>query len=443
MRNESPETALARWLRATVAGEPAPDWAGWPPRYDDSPEPAAARLRPRSAPATIAGGGPYVDLEHGLGPAPAAREGAPLAGFTFAVKNMIAVAGVPSRLGSASAEDAAPEPADAPAVAALRAAGARYVGATGMHEVAFGLTGINHHDGTALNPWDPERLPGGSSSGSAVAVAEGSARVALGTDTGGSVRVPASLCGVAGFKPARGSYPIDGVFPLSPTLDHVGTFAAGVEDLIALHGVLAGEAVAPASAPPALAFDPAHLGQASAGARRALELARQRLAGAGAEPIAVEIPPPARAFAVSTSILLPEAARVHERTLREHPERFGEDVRARLEDGAALPPDLYEEALAARTELRLATERALAGGLVAIGPAVGEVAPRLEAAGDATIAARMAAHTRLGNVTGLPALSLPLPADGLPIGLQLVGLTDAAVLAAAAWIERTLAAPGG
>ncbi len=433
------EDAFARWLRATIAGEAAPEWGGWPPRYDPA-EPPTATLRRRPTPTPVAAGGPYVDLEHGLGAAVA--PGGPLAGFTLAVKNMIAVAGVPNRLGSASAADAAPEPADAAAVAALRAAGARYVGAVGMHEIAFGLTGVNRHDGTALNPWDRERIPGGSSSGSAVAVAEGSARVALGTDTGGSVRVPAALCGVAGFKPARGSYPSDGVFPLSPTLDHVGTFAADAADLIALHEVLADETVVPAAAPPALAVCEAHVELASPGARRCFAAARERLAAAGAGLTAVELPAPDHAFAVSTAILLPEAVAVHRRTLAEHPERFADDVRARLEDGAALPPGLYEEALAARAEIGAAVARALAGDLVAIGPMVGEVAPRLDALGDPTIAARLAAHTRLANVTGLPSLSLPLPTDGLPLGLQLHGHSDAAVLAAAAWVERVLAAPG-
>ncbi|HET7120867.1 MAG TPA: amidase [Solirubrobacterales bacterium] len=435
--SEPSQISLADWLSAVLAGEPPPAWPGWPPSFSD--EPAAAGQPPAARPpALLADGGPYVELT----PDPAGDDGAgdgeaPLAGFTFAVKNMVAVAGVLNRSGSRSLLGAAPEPRDAAAVAALRAAGARCVGVTAMHEHAFGATGVNAFEGTPANPWDPKRIPGGSSSGSAVAVAEGSARVALGTDTGGSVRIPAALCGVVGFKPSRGRYPLDGVLPLSPTLDHLGLFAVNVEDAARVDAVLTGDAPAPPTTP-SFVFSDDHLRFAAPATRARLEAAVRQFEAAGASVAAAELPSLELAFAITTAILLTEAARVHERTLSERGELLGADVRERLEAVLALPNEIYEEALTARGKLTAELERTLGVGTLMIGPSVGVTAPRLEQTADPTMAACLVAHTRLGNASGWPAISLPLPGGGLPLGLQLLGRADGDVLAAAAWAEAVL-----
>src|SRR5580704_2124212 len=154
-------------------------------------------------------------------------------GLRVAVKDLIDMAGLPTTAGSrVIAETAAPAEADAACLAGLRASGAQIVGRTNLHEIALGVTGINPWFGTPVNPLDPSRVPGGSSSGSAVAVAAGEARVAYGTDTGGSVRIPAACCGVCGLKTTAGRIPVAGVRPLAPSLDTVGPMAADVAGLV-------------------------------------------------------------------------------------------------------------------------------------------------------------------------------------------------------------------
>jgi Asp-tRNA(Asn)/Glu-tRNA(Gln) amidotransferase A subunit family amidase len=157
------------------------------------------------------------------------RPARPLEGSTLAVKDLVAVRGQRIGAGSASRAGAPPESEDAAIVAALRSSGAVVVGLAALHELAFGSTGVNEYEGTPRNPFGSGLIPGGSSSGSAVAVATGAASLAIGTDTGGSVRVPAALCGVVGFKPAFGEYSLGGVLPLAPSLDHAGLLGSSVE----------------------------------------------------------------------------------------------------------------------------------------------------------------------------------------------------------------------
>ena len=147
-------------------------------------------------------------------------------GPTVAVKDAIDVAGTVTTVGARSREDSGVAGADAPCVAAIRRSGGRIVGKTNLSELCWFADGINEHTGTPVNPLDPSRIPGGSSSGSAVVVALGEADIALGTDTGGSVRIPAACCGIAGLKTTRGRVPLDGVFPLAPELDTVGRWRA-------------------------------------------------------------------------------------------------------------------------------------------------------------------------------------------------------------------------
>ena len=172
-----------------------------------------------------------------------ARDGAslgPLDGVIVSIKDLFDVAGEPTRAGSRILEDSRPAAQDAPVIRKLREAGAVIVGKTNMSEFAFTGVGANPHYGTPGNPADRSRVPGGSSSGAAVAVADGMCDIAIGTDTGGSTRIPAALCGAVGFKPSKYRVPTDGAFPLSHTLDSVGPIARTVEDCAKADAVMAG-----------------------------------------------------------------------------------------------------------------------------------------------------------------------------------------------------------
>ena len=264
----------------------------------------------------------------------------PLAGWRVGVKDLVAVAGHPVRCGSAATWDAPAEAADAPIVAALREAGGVVVGATKLHEFAFGTTGVNAPFGTPDNPAAPGRAPGGSSSGSGAAVAAGEADLAVGTDTGGSVRIPAALCGVIGLKPSSGALPTDGVVALSPTLDHVGFLVGDVEHLVAASAALgllgpgaAREAPEPASLRLGVARGVIDLcdGEVVDGWLAALE----RLAGAF-ELVEVDWPGGEAVFAATTAIMFAEAAHGHGARLARRGHLYGVDVRNRLLQGAAL-----------------------------------------------------------------------------------------------------------
>lgn len=276
-------------------------------------------------------GGPFTAVFEAP---PVDGAGRPLAGLTFAVKDLISVAGHRLGAGSAVRDDAEPEPADAKIVARLRTLGAALLGTTTLHEFAFGVTGLNAHVGTAGNPVDPDRVPGGSSSGSAVAVANGSVSFALGTDTGGSVRIPAALCGVVGYKPSCDTYPTDGVFPLSPTLDHVGLVARDVATVTRVHETLA--------LPVNGTLDVRRIGVVEAELEAAdgdvadrVAAAVRRFESGGATVSNVDWPVGDEVFAVSTAIMFSEAAAIHRDELLARPTDYGSDVRARLLQGLA------------------------------------------------------------------------------------------------------------
>ncbi|HEX6385737.1 MAG TPA: amidase [Anaerolineae bacterium] len=383
-------------------------------------------------------GGAYtfiVDPDTALASAGRPEYDGPLNGLTLAVKDLIAVAGRPLRAGSAVREDAPPEPVDAPVVATLRRAGAVFTGTTTLHEFAFGVTGINDHTGTPLNPHDPTRVPGGSSSGSAVAVAEGSAGIAIGTDTGGSVRIPAALCGVVGFKPAYGAYPIEGVFPLSPTLDHVGFLARSVADVQRVHVLFAPPAEGEIR-PRRIGLLRADLAQSEPVVQQRVEAVAQRLVAAGCKLEEIDWPDAEIVFAISTAIMFSEAATIHRAEMDGNAARYGADVRARLLQGLALPAVDYVTALRGRRQLQDQVRARLAEVDCVIGPTVGMVAPTLEEARDPAIAGRLVAFTRLANVAGIPALSLPLPGARLPVSLQIMARDERLALGAGLFIER-------
>lgn len=398
--------------------------------------PRSALERAREARA----GGPYVRLRLDEAREESGRvdERAPLAGFTLAVKDLIAVAGWPIGAGTRLREGAGPEAQDAPVVAALRRAGAILVGTTALHEIALGVTGVNAYGGTPENPRAPGCIPGGSSSGSAAAVADGSARVALSTDTGGSGRIPAALCGVVGFKPAHGDYALDGVLPLAPTFDHVGVIARSVEDVCRVHAILARPVPAGGRAPRIGLVRPS-LETASAEVAGAVERALAGLAAAGCAVREVEMADDEDVLWASTTVIFAEAAATHAASRERWATHAGADVRARLETGAQLPRRDYEEALRRRVAIARHVDRGLAELDVVLTPTVPIRPPGLAVAHDPALPSRLVANTRLANLTGVPAISLPL-GDG--VGLQLMGRAAEPLLADAAWVQATLRRAG-
>jgi 2-dehydropantoate 2-reductase len=374
------------------------------------------------------------------------RSGAgPLAGRPVAVKDIIAVEGLPTRCGSPSTSDA-PAPQDAELVGRLRAAGAEVFATAQCLEFAAGFA--NPQVGDTRNPRDPSRTSGGSSGGSAALVAAGVCDLAIGTDTGGSIRIPAAYCGVVGLKPTYGLVPVGGVFPLSPSLDHAGTLTATATDGIALLRVIAGPLPAPAPAPAGrrrvLGLLTAQLADPSVTpeVHQALRAALDRLAAAGWELRELRPPwprEPQRWEEALTVIVGSEAAAAHAgRDTRAD----AEGTRALLAFGATVTPERYAAARAAQAELTAAVEATLADVDALAGPTVGFCAPEQDppfGVGDDSAEGRF---TGPYNLTGHPAVSIPVPADGLPVGLQLAGHRhgDLALLELAAAAERLLTA---
>lgn len=368
----------------------------------------------------------------------------PLDGWRLAVKDLVAVEGHPRRCGSAVTFDTPPEAADAPVVTRLRHAGARLVGGTHLHEFAFGTTGINAAFGTPENPAAPARVPGGSSSGAAVVVAGGLADVSIGTDTGGSVRIPAALCGVVGVKPAFGAISTEGVWPLSPSLDHVGYLVGTTAELVApalALGLISSSAPRPSPEQAAESAPQLRLGVARGAASLCSDdvsevfgAALARLAGSGIELIEIDWPAGDEVFAATTAIMYAEAAHGHRRLLAARHHLYGPDVRNRLLQGLAIPALTYLRARERQGDLRLRCLAALDRLDAVLTPTVPVVAPRHDEAIDPAVGAQLVTFTRLADVAGLPAVSLPLPASllastgGLPVGLQIETATDARAL---------------
>src|SRR6185312_12247910 len=353
-----------------------------------------------------------------------ARTG-PLAGRPVGVKDIIAVAGVPTRCGS-PASDPRPAVADAVLVRRLREAGAEVFATTQCLEYAAGFA--HPEVGDTRNPRDPSRTSGGSSGGSAALVAAEVCDLALGTDTGGSVRIPAAYCGVVGLKPSYGLLPLDGVFPLSPSCDHAGTLTATVAAAADLLPVLAGSRPADPSDPSgpvtftvgvlvAQLADPS----VTPAVRDAIRSALVVLAAAGwriTELTAPWLDELAAWDDVLAVIVSREAYLVHQ---DRDTSRYADGTRALLAFGASVSDTRYAAALARRAELAAAIEASLARVDVLAGPTVGYQAPEQDppfGAGDDNGESRF---TGPYNLTGHPAVSLPVPATGLPAGLQLAG----------------------
>lgn len=372
----------------------------------------------------------------------AGEDPGPLAGVPVAVKDLIDEAGVPNTAGAGGFPAVVPE-RSATVVARLEAAGAVVVGRTGLHEFAFGFTSENAWFGPVRNPWDRDLSPGGSSGGSAAAVAAGVVPVAIGTDTGGSVRVPAALCGVVGLKVTHGRVSLRGVVPLAPSLDTVGPLGRSVGDVAALYAAVAGDdREDPWSVPvpvtrPGGPADLASLrvavprpwleGPLDAAVAAAFREALGRLAAAGAEVTEVDDPALVLNDAARRGAYV-EVAAVHRDRFVAYPQRYGPKVAARLEEALAVPAEVLVAALAWRAGARHALERIFARYDVLATPTVAATAKRIgvetiEVAGTPIFHRRLlAAFTPAVNGVGLPALALPLPGGPVPpASLQLVG----------------------
>jgi aspartyl-tRNA(Asn)/glutamyl-tRNA(Gln) amidotransferase subunit A len=375
----------------------------------------------------------------------------PLDGLIVSIKDLFDVAGEPTRAGSkVLAEEAKPATADAPVVRRLRAAGAVIVAKTNMSEFAFTAVGANPHFGTPGNPADRARVPGGSSAGAAVAVADGLCDIAIGSDTGGSVRMPAALCGVVGFKPSRQRIPTEGAFPLSYSFDSIGPLARSVADCAKANAVMAGEDFMPLK-PAALAglrFGVAQgppLEGLDETVAAAFTNALERLDHAGARLTHETLPllDDMDKINAKGGLIAPEAYAVHRHRIARRGADIDPNVRVRIERGGAVPAADYIEMLRDRARLVRAIDGALAPLDVLVMPTTPIVAPTIAEVIDPQIfIARNAAlrrNTVIINFFDLCAISLPLEA-ALPVGLMLVARNgeDRALLRVAAAVEELL-----
>jgi aspartyl-tRNA(Asn)/glutamyl-tRNA(Gln) amidotransferase subunit A len=353
----------------------------------------------------------------------------PLHGAPVAVKDVIDVAGTRTTAGSAILRDHVAE-RDATVVARLRASGAILLGKLNTHEFAYGALTTSPHFGPARNPWAPEHVCGGSSGGSGAAAAAELAAGTLGTDTGGSVRIPACLCGVTGLRPTIGLVPTDGVFPTAWTFDTVGPIARSAEDCALLLDAIAGTQTDLAGGIAGLRIGvvSALLDRAGPGVGTAVETALGELAGLGARIEPVEVPGLEDAGTIQQLMMLPEATSVHLPWLRERPGDYGADVRSRLLAGLLLPGTAYVTGLRLRRRYRRDLEELLRGYDLLAAPAMPVTAPRI---GEETVTVRgVSLPYRLAlipfnspwSLAGLPAASVPCGfVEGLPVGLSLAG----------------------
>jgi aspartyl-tRNA(Asn)/glutamyl-tRNA(Gln) amidotransferase subunit A len=410
-----------------------------------------------------------------------------LHGIPIAIKDIVDIEGLATTCASRVRDGHVAEK-DAAVIAHLRRAGAVITGKTNLHEFAMGTTNEESAYGAARHPLDDTRSPGGSSGGSAIAVASGMSLGAIGTDTGGSIRIPAAACGLVGIKPAFNELSCDGVVPLSLSLDHVGPLARTVTDAWLLYDVMAGREAplyppsgSPAGAPAGPSSGAAAGGKSAAkndgdpastmpasmamakprraaipsgyfierlqpDVRRGFDEAVAWLRGAGVQIEHAELPHAEAIAPIYLHICLAEAAAFHARTLETMAGAYTRPVRVRFEAGRFIMAEDYLRALAGRDRLRAGVTAALASHQLLLLPTLPIVAPPIGAAtvpmgdGEEPVRAAMLRLTQPFNLTGHPALTLPIrPASGgLPVGLQLVGSDTRRLLAAAAWCERQL-----
>jgi aspartyl-tRNA(Asn)/glutamyl-tRNA(Gln) amidotransferase subunit A len=348
-------------------------------------------------------------------------------GTVVAVKDLVDVAGMVTTAGGIILPN---EPAqhDAPVIQSIRKEGCVIVGKTNLHEFAYGVTSVNPHYGAVRNPYDPSRVAGGSSGGSAVAVAAGMCDWAVGSDTGGSIRVPASLCGVVGFKPAFGTIDISGVIPLSWSLDTLGPMAGDVEAVAKAFQMMSGEAVSMEQlGKPRIAVPAGWIAGLDEPTERAWRLVSQGLPE-------IDFVDRDLLFSTGLTILLVEAATYHRRWANDFPDKYGSDVLGHIRRGLGILAVDFEEAMRERPKLQQAAMRAMGGIDALLLPATAIVAPPVDAGNE--VREPLSRFTRPFNTTGQPVVTLPAPTRGLPVGMQVVAQTNAEALRAALWLER-------
>jgi aspartyl-tRNA(Asn)/glutamyl-tRNA(Gln) amidotransferase subunit A len=369
------------------------------------------------------------------------RPRGPLHGRIVSVKDLIDVSGFPTTAASRVRAGHIAR-ADAIVVSRLRDAGAVIIGKTNLHELALGTTSDESAFGPVHNPHDESRSPGGSSGGSAAAVTAGMGWASIGTDTGGSVRIPASACGVVGLKPTFGEISTVGVVPLSVSLDHVGPLAQNVSDAWDIYAVLAGTAP-PAACPersrgaPSRSIDNVRLGKLGGyflekldgDVRARFEEGLGRLKDAGASIVDINLGRLPDIPLTYVHVVLPEAYAYHAEALAKAPGEFGRNIRSRLEMGGQISRDDYVRAQGDRGPMRAAVDKALSSCDVLVLPTM-PIPPQKIGAATAMIDSveeplrpLTLRLTQLFNLTGHPAISLPCgeTREGLPCGLQLVG----------------------
>lgn len=353
----------------------------------------------------------------------------PAPGTLVAVKDNIDVAGMVTTAGGKHLPSHAAS-SDAPIVAAIKRAGCSVVGKANMHEYAFGVTNHNIHYGIGRNPVDETRIPGGSSGGSAIAVALRLCDWAIGTDTGGSIRIPAGLCGIVGMKPTTGSLSIEGIFPLAESLDVPGPMARNVATAASGLGAMTGEqidATAPTNWEPSIAVPRGWedgLDQQTSAAWDSVSAGLPR----------IDFPSWKELEDVFQPILFAEATSYHLQWLRERPEDYSDDVRSTLELGRRVSGAGYLWALRQRNRMRDDVERALGRYDVVLVPNTLIVAPPI---GEQHVREKLLRYTRPFSLSGHPVVTLPTPSTGLPVGVQIVGRygQDEALLRVAAALE--------
>jgi amidase len=358
-----------------------------------------------------------------------------------AVKDCIDVAGVITTAGSpAVADDAAPADADAECLAGVRALGGRIVGKANLHELCFGSTGVNLHYGTPVNPLDPRRVPGGSSSGSAVAVATGLADVGIGTDTAGSIRNPAAACGVVGLKPTFGVVSVVGVRPLAPSLDTVGVLGRTVHD-VSVGATLLDPRLTEGLLSPSLTAARLRFPDTDPTIEAAIDSA---LIDAGMEVTEVTLTGWEAAHRAALDLLFGEALMVNGDLWRHHQDRLGADLVERFTFAQAIGPAELGDARARREPWRTELSEVLGTHGLLVLPTMIDYPARIGQQGVAPNPAASAV-----NLAGFPAISLPVPSGGLlPASIQLVApdhheprllataaLIESAVFPRAAWFD--------
>jgi aspartyl-tRNA(Asn)/glutamyl-tRNA(Gln) amidotransferase subunit A len=359
---------------------------------------------------------------------------APGAGVRLAVKDLFDTAGITTTYGSILFADHVPD-RSAEVVRRLEAAGYVNVGKSNLHEFAYGVTSMNPHFGWVPNPVAEGRIAGGSSGGSAAALAAGLADAALGSDTGGSIRIPAAFCGVVGFKPTFGLVSLEGCWPLAPSYDHAGPMARDVATCTAMLEILADDFVPTTAELVDLRVAIAWTDEADAGVRACVEEAVAHF------PNREHIDFPHAQEHLK--VFMREVAEVHEPLFEEHPEAYGDDVAWKLQN-LCFPVTDAELAAAerARAEFREEAEQLLDGFDLLLTPTQAMVAPRYEEALEDAMRVGITRFTNPFNALGWPALALPcgVAEHGLPASIQLVGRAgeDALVLAAGASLERVI-----